>query len=255
MHDERPLEAPAEQPMIDLTVQMDAPGDAGAHDQELGRDSSNELIDLTEDSTTTSPDQKSSRNPGEGQQVPALQRALNQASNDLANFRDSNRRILDEQEAALTCPISYELFENPVVTACCGKTFSSEALTEVLRWDPRCPVCRTPGVRTHASRDMSNLVELYRKQRSLLTQAEAEVKQSTESAELASDRQSSSSTSSRRRGREERRNQRVHARSAVARPQSTNAAATGIPAPARADWQDEDSDDDWQDEYLWWLQT
>ncbi|EEY69901.1 uncharacterized protein PITG_06422 [Phytophthora infestans T30-4] len=45
----------------------------------------------------------------------ALQNALDQANDDLTTFRDKNCRFLDEQEAALTCPISYELFENPVV--------------------------------------------------------------------------------------------------------------------------------------------
>ncbi|KAG2784064.1 hypothetical protein JG687_00001543 [Phytophthora cactorum] len=250
-----------QQTVVDLTAQMDIdtlqPREHGAHDRVLNRDNSNpQLIDLTDDSTTASPGQVPSRNSIEEQQIPALHRALDQANNNLATFRDSSRQILDEQEAALTCPISYELFDNPVVTECCGKTFSSGALTEVLRWNPQCPVCRARAVRTHASRDMTNLVDLYQKQRSLLAQVEAGMEQSTESAERASGRQASNSSSLRRRGREERRNQRVQARSAASRPQPSSAAAPGAPAPARAqaDWRD-DNDDDWQGEYLWWLQT
>ncbi|KAG1709302.1 hypothetical protein DVH05_019945 [Phytophthora capsici] len=53
---------------------------------------------------------------------------------DAANAQQAiNRRNLSEREAMLTCPISLELFENPVVTTCCGKTFSSETLSQALR--------------------------------------------------------------------------------------------------------------------------
>ncbi|KAF4038684.1 hypothetical protein GN244_ATG09212 [Phytophthora infestans] len=57
----------------------------------------------------------SESNARQKQKMLALQNALDQANDDLTTFRDKNCRFLDEQEAALTCPISYELFENPVV--------------------------------------------------------------------------------------------------------------------------------------------
>jgi hypothetical protein len=79
-----------------------------------------------------------------------------------------SRKNLSEREAALTCPISLELYENPVVTECCGKTFSSAALSEAMRRNAQCPVCRSYGVGTHVNRDMANLVELHRAERSAL---------------------------------------------------------------------------------------
>ncbi|KAG7382277.1 hypothetical protein PHYPSEUDO_005065 [Phytophthora pseudosyringae] len=45
------------------------------------------------------------------------------------------------REAALTCPISRELLVDPVVTECCGKTFSSQALTRALDRRSSCPLC------------------------------------------------------------------------------------------------------------------
>ncbi|KAF1792400.1 Zinc finger, RING/FYVE/PHD-type [Phytophthora cactorum] len=91
------------------------------------------------------------------------------ATSDAAKTQqDISHRNLTEREAALTCPISLDLFENPVLTTCCGKTFSSEALTQALRRNPHCPVCRAHRVSTHANRDVANLVELHRSERSLL---------------------------------------------------------------------------------------
>ncbi|KAK1940685.1 hypothetical protein P3T76_008136 [Phytophthora citrophthora] len=88
---------------------------------------------------------------------------------DAANTQQAiSRKNLTEREAVLTCPISLDLFENPVVTTCCGKTFSSEALSQALRQSPQCPVCRAYGVSTHANRDIANLVEIHRTERSML---------------------------------------------------------------------------------------
>ncbi|KAG3106908.1 hypothetical protein PC121_g11 [Phytophthora cactorum] len=93
---------------------------------------------------------------------------LEQASDAAKMQQDISHRNLTEREAALTCPISLDLFENPVLTTCCGKTFSSEALTQALRRNPHCPVCRAHRVSTHSNRDVANLVELHRSERSLL---------------------------------------------------------------------------------------
>ncbi|KAG7382279.1 hypothetical protein PHYPSEUDO_005067 [Phytophthora pseudosyringae] len=242
------------QAMIDLTAQTDvldrgAPQqqhEQGARDGEVGRENSDpqsvELIDLTGDATAA-PGQVPSRDPRYEQQIYALEHALGQANEALAAFRGLSRRVLDEQEAALTCPISYDLFETPVVTQCCGKTFSSEALSAVLRSNPRCPVCRAPRVRTHASRDVADLVELHRKERSLLVEAEAKMEQdATEST-----RGASGSSGLCQRVHRERRNQRVQARSAASRPRSSRSdddAEPAVPPPANPQG-------DWQDQYLW----
>ncbi|POM63338.1 LOW QUALITY PROTEIN: Hypothetical protein PHPALM_21284 [Phytophthora palmivora] len=82
--------------------------------------------------------------------------------------QDVSRRNLIERESVLTCPISLDLFEDPVLTTCCGKTFSSEALAQALRRNPQCPVCRAYRVSSHANRDMANMVELHRTERSML---------------------------------------------------------------------------------------
>ncbi|EEY69899.1 uncharacterized protein PITG_06420 [Phytophthora infestans T30-4] len=67
---------------------------------------------------------------------------LEQASDAAKTQQDISRKNCTERETALTCPISLDLFENPVLTTCCGRTFSSEALTQALRRNPQCPVCR-----------------------------------------------------------------------------------------------------------------
>ncbi|CAH0480113.1 unnamed protein product [Peronospora belbahrii] len=93
---------------------------------------------------------------------------IEQVSEAAKTERDISKMNLIKREAALTCPISLDLFEDPVLTTCCGKTFSSEALTRALRQDHRCPVCREYRITTRANRDMANLVELHRTERSVL---------------------------------------------------------------------------------------
>ncbi|KAE8977319.1 hypothetical protein PR001_g25163 [Phytophthora rubi] len=156
-----------------------------AYDRERGQH-----VDLTQGTTTTSAatanvacsartvtlTQSSSSTPDLTQRLTDLQtqfdaeraQLLEQASDAANTQQDITRRNLREREAALTCPISLDLFENPVVTECCGRTFSSEALTQALRRNSQCPVCRSRRVTSHASRDMANLVELHRNERVLL---------------------------------------------------------------------------------------
>lgn len=42
----------------------------------------------------------------------------------------------------LTCPITQELFEDPVLVPCCGKTFSKIPLAQYIAINPVCPNCR-----------------------------------------------------------------------------------------------------------------
>jgi hypothetical protein len=41
----------------------------------------------------------------------------------------------------LSCPITLELFVDPVRVPCCNKAFSRDALKQALQQDPRCPMC------------------------------------------------------------------------------------------------------------------
>jgi hypothetical protein len=104
------------------------------------------------DSVTTSPNQN------------------DQARNLLAatTVQDVCRRNVVEREVVLTCPISLELFENPVVTECCGKTFSSEALVLAGRRSSACPFCRSHQVQAHPNQHVEKLVDLHRAERQVL---------------------------------------------------------------------------------------
>lgn len=68
----------------------------------------------------------------------------------------------------LTCPISLEYFEDPVLTPCCGNTLSRASLRLAM---PKCPLCRTaidaahPGYSVEdapINRTVKNLVEAHR---------------------------------------------------------------------------------------------
>ncbi|KAE9334945.1 hypothetical protein PR003_g13258 [Phytophthora rubi] len=110
---------------------------------------------------------------------------LEQASDAAKTQLDVVRQSLMEREGLLTCPISLELFEFPVLTGCCGKTFSAKALRQAVNQSPLCPFCRGQLVSTNANRDMTKLVELHRRERSVLvgeaTVHQAHVKADTES--------------------------------------------------------------------------
>ncbi|EGZ09873.1 hypothetical protein PHYSODRAFT_305247 [Phytophthora sojae] len=93
---------------------------------------------------------------------------LQHASDAARTQQDVSRRQLMEREAVLTCPISLELFEDPVVTECCGKTFSSDAWSQARRRSLFCGFCRSPNASVHANRDVAKLVELHRAERSVL---------------------------------------------------------------------------------------
>ncbi|RLN98315.1 hypothetical protein BBJ28_00007998 [Nothophytophthora sp. Chile5] len=93
---------------------------------------------------------------------------LDQASESHVTRRNTWRQALADRETILTCPIAFDLFEEPVTTECCGKTFSEEALLEAGERDTRCPFCRAHAFRTHPTRDIAKLVELHRSERAAL---------------------------------------------------------------------------------------
>ncbi|KAE9002888.1 hypothetical protein PF005_g12306 [Phytophthora fragariae] len=93
---------------------------------------------------------------------------LEQASDAAKTQLDVVQQSLMEREGLLTCPISLELFEFPVLTGCCGKTFSAKALRQAVNQSPLCPFCRGQLASTNANRDMTKLVELHRRERSVL---------------------------------------------------------------------------------------
>ncbi|RLN85591.1 hypothetical protein BBJ28_00018037 [Nothophytophthora sp. Chile5] len=77
--------------------------------------------------------------------------------------RLKHRLVLQEREEMLTCPITQCLYETPVVTVCCGKTFSKAALDGLQGRDRSCPWCRQQrGFTTHLNRDMAILVQQYK---------------------------------------------------------------------------------------------
>ncbi|KAG7395747.1 hypothetical protein PHYBOEH_003277 [Phytophthora boehmeriae] len=107
---------------------------------------------------------------------------LQQASDALTTHQDISRRNLAQREAILTCPISLDLFNNPVTTDCCGKTFSEAVLTQALARNPVCPVCRDDYVSSYPSRDLAALVELHRSESVVLGVTSAPPSASTSSA-------------------------------------------------------------------------
>ncbi|GMF18914.1 unnamed protein product [Phytophthora lilii] len=157
---------------------------------------------------------------------------LEQASDAAKTQLEISKRNLMEREGVLTCPISLELFEFPVVTGCCGKTFSSEALRQALSRSPLCPFCRERLASTHPNRDMTKLVELHRVERSVLGVSEASEPVSTPTvaptAEYAvisgasrSRRTRRSTNSSGTRRHRENRTERAQARSEAPRRRSS----------------------------------
>ncbi|KAG7379495.1 hypothetical protein PHYBOEH_011925 [Phytophthora boehmeriae] len=90
------------------------------------------------------------------------------ASDALTTHQDVTRRNLQQREAILTCPISLDLFDDPVTTACCGKTFSSEPLHHAMARNLQCPVCRSRNITSIRNRDMAALVELHRSESAVL---------------------------------------------------------------------------------------
>ncbi|RLN85594.1 hypothetical protein BBJ28_00018035 [Nothophytophthora sp. Chile5] len=73
-----------------------------------------------------------------------------------------HRLMLQKRESMLTCPITQCLYETPVVTSCCGKTFSQSPLDGLQGSNRTCPLCRQEGFTTHLNRDMVQLVELFK---------------------------------------------------------------------------------------------
>ncbi|KAG7395743.1 hypothetical protein PHYBOEH_003273 [Phytophthora boehmeriae] len=97
-----------------------------------------------------------------------------QTSDALKTHQEISRRSLAQRENFLTCPISLDLFDDPVTTNCCGKTFSSAALLEALARNPACPICRADRVSVVPNRDIAALVELHKSESAVLGVTETE---------------------------------------------------------------------------------
>ncbi|ETK95015.1 hypothetical protein L915_02023 [Phytophthora nicotianae] len=159
---------------------------------------------------------------------------LEQASDAAETQRDITRRNLLEREKVLICPITLELFDFPVVTGCCGKTFSSEGLRQAIRQNPLCPFCRGQLFSTHPNRDVAKLVEIHRRERSVLgitdpdtSSSSVSTPQINEQTTVVSTTSSRRSTGSTRQSRHrENRSDRVQARSQVPRRRSTAVRST-----------------------------
>ncbi|KAL3672830.1 hypothetical protein V7S43_002118 [Phytophthora oleae] len=155
---------------------------------------------------------------------------LEQASDAAETQLSITRRNLLEREEVLTCPITLELVEFPVVTGCCGKTFSSEGLRQAITQNSRCPFCRGQLSSTHPNRDVAKLVELHQRERSLLGMSDLEQSSAIVSAlqpseatgsstastgHSPSSRRSTNSLSTRQSRHREHRSERIQARSQV----------------------------------------
>ena len=47
-----------------------------------------------------------------------------------------------EDNKHLICPITHDLFVDPISVPCCGQTYSRDNLIESMRFSPECPLCR-----------------------------------------------------------------------------------------------------------------
>lgn len=142
-----------------------------------------------------------------------------QAKDALAAYREVTQRYFMQREELLTCPISFDLFDDPVTTSCCGKTFSNESLRMTFASYPICPVCRTRVLTTTRSRDVAALVELHQQERTAVEGLEnapaQEPEAATENAVAPAARQQNARQSANR----EHRTARAGARSATTRRQ------------------------------------
>jgi hypothetical protein len=56
------------------------------------------------------------------------------------------RQRAREEPVYMCCPITCELFEEPVIAQCCGQSFSRKAIETHLRTTPRCPLCNSTSL-------------------------------------------------------------------------------------------------------------
>lgn len=74
-------------------------------------------------------------------------------------------QALMAREKELSCPLLRELFADPVITGCCGRTCSWGPLRQAFEQSLACPFCQARGVGVHENRDIARLVELHRSER------------------------------------------------------------------------------------------
>jgi len=66
-----------------------------------------------------------------------------------------------EEELELQCPLCLDTFEHAASTQC-GHTFCGKCITEVLRRDRKCPVCRQQVTGVSANYTVRNIVQAWR---------------------------------------------------------------------------------------------
>jgi hypothetical protein len=86
--------------------------------------------------------------------------------------RQYHRLALQGREEMLTCPITHCLYESPVMTACCGKTFSKAAVDRLQARRMACPWCRRTDFTASPNRDVAQLVDQYTAELSALESLE-----------------------------------------------------------------------------------
>ena len=74
---------------------------------------------------------------------------------------------MDDLLSTLTCPITYELIEDPIQLPCCGKSVSREALVQALDFRRICPLCRAnldnfDARNAPPNRDLISIIESIR---------------------------------------------------------------------------------------------
>ncbi|GMF61669.1 unnamed protein product [Phytophthora fragariaefolia] len=153
------------------------------------------------------------------EQESVLKELLEQASDAAKAQRDISLRNLAQREGVLTCPISLELFADPVVTKCCGKTFSSNGLRQALMQRSVCPFCRSTRVSYCPNRDVAKLVVFHRAERSILGLPEPVVPNidsaMQQEPQESDSNHSSRSVSTRQSRLRDRRIERMHTRSST----------------------------------------
>ena len=69
---------------------------------------------------------------------------------------------MEPTHKSLTCPISRDWLEDPIVTTCCGQAFSRGSLVSWFERDQTCPICRADldNFDPHTVPSAKNLIDM-----------------------------------------------------------------------------------------------